>query len=170
MIYNISTVRCNSSWQLPKPDITQLPILWLLGAVFKDEAIAPGGNNRRCTSKTHARHSATSAGGRRKGAPRFGDGGEALCFLWVSSSGSFTLNFFVLHSFVLSITSLSGSCRQRIFPEQTQCSCPLLVCPVLCPPQELGGLHWIHSSTSTSFSCCSFFLCVQGRNSCFASP
>lgn len=51
MIYGISTVHCISSWQLHKPDIIHLSILWLLGALFKKEEIAPGENKWRCTSK-----------------------------------------------------------------------------------------------------------------------
>lgn len=51
MIYDISIVHCNSSWQLHKPDITHFSILWLLGELFKEEVIAPGENKRECTSK-----------------------------------------------------------------------------------------------------------------------
>lgn len=62
IVSDISTVHCNSSWQLHKPDISQISILWLIGVLFKEEEIALGGNNWRCTSKTHARHSASSEG------------------------------------------------------------------------------------------------------------
>lgn len=51
-IYGISKVHRNSSWQLRKPDITQLPTWWLLGVLFKEEEIAPGEKKWRRRSKT----------------------------------------------------------------------------------------------------------------------
>lgn len=76
MIYGISTVHSISSWQLHKPDIIHLSILWLLGALFKKEEIAPGGNKWRCTSKNPREALCQFRGGRRKGAQRRGDGGK----------------------------------------------------------------------------------------------
>lgn len=76
MIYDLSTVHCISSWQLHKPDVTHLSILWLLGALFKEEEIAPVENKWRCTSKNPCETLCQFRRGRRKGAQRCGDGGK----------------------------------------------------------------------------------------------
>lgn len=87
--------------------------MWLLVALFKEERTARGRKNLGGQAKTHVRHSASS--GR---AGRSGHGNLGMVGSFTFPSGLFLEKLYskinsLLHSSVLSIIPLSGSCRQQ---------------------------------------------------------